>query len=342
MLDYLIVGFGVSGLAISKALYNKNLQFSIINDDSQKATLAAGGLINPVMLKTGKPVWKVNDFLPFAKSFYHSFSSSFFKTYPIHRVFYSIEDQNNHISQQTRAKNDSYTDYEIINAYNHVNAPYKMSQVYGGGVIQIQNLIANQLKYLKTKHQLLEETFQFEFLQEKSDHIVYKGISAKHIIFTEGFGISNNPYFNDLPVQGNKGEYLIIESKELQLDAILKNKFFLIPLGNDLYKYGATYNRDVLNNSPSEKARVLLKNNLDLLVKCSYKNVDQVAGIRPTVKDKKPIYGTHYKSKNIHLLNGMGSRGLMMAPLLAEELIEHIENDTPLREEVNLNRFTTT
>lgn len=159
------------------------------------------------------------------------------------------------------------------------------------------------------------------------------------LFFAEGFGFQYNPFFKNIPIQGNKGEYLIIKSEALQLNAILKSKYFLIPLGNDVYKFGATYNRNDVSNSATEQAREELSMHLNKLINCEYEIINQVAGIRPTVRDKKPIYGTHPKFQNIHLLNGMGSRGLLMAPLLAKELIRHIENESSLRKEVNVRRF---
>jgi len=43
--------------------------------------------------------------------------------------------------------------------------------------------------------------------------------------------------------------------------------------------------------------------------------------------------------KNIHLLNGLGTRGVMLAPYMAKELFESVDTGTPVKRENNLNRF---
>jgi len=70
-----------------------------------------------------------------------------------------------------------------------------------------------------------------------------------------------------------------------------------------------------------------------------YKIVDNLTGVRPAVKDRRPLIGQHQLHKNYFIFNGMGSRGCFMAPLLAKELVDHIEHAKPLHEEVEINRF---
>lgn len=338
MKDYIVIGFGISGLSICKALENFSRDFVIFTDQSQQATKAAGGLINPVMLTSGKLVGQIHEYLPFAKSFYRNFGSHYFTEYPIHKVFNSIAEQNNYLTQMN-ASNEVYLSTSLVKAYNFVNAPFKMSHIQGGGVLQIQQLLEDQFIKLQSQNKLMNETFDYSELHIHDEYIAYKGLKAKNIIFSEGFGVASNPFFQGLPLQGNKGEYLVVLSEDLQLEAILKNKYFLIPLGNDIYKYGATYHHHDLSNTPNPAAKDELVKSLRQLITCPFEVIDQVAGIRPTTGDKKPIYGTHKIHPKVHIFNGMGSRGLLMAPLLAKELIDNIELNKPLRKEVALSRF---
>ena len=39
------------------------------------------------------------------------------------------------------------------------------------------------------------------------------------------------------------------------------------------------------------------------------------------------------------VLNGLGTRGVLVAPSMAEALYNSIEKDTPLPEEIDINRF---
>mgnify|MGYP006200208843 CR=1 FL=1 len=51
------------------------------------------------------------------------------------------------------------------------------------------------------------------------------------------------------------------------------------------------------------------------------------------------MIGTHPKFKNLHVLNGLGTRGVMLAPAMAKALFEHIEYQMPLPKEIDIKRF---
>jgi glycine/D-amino acid oxidase-like deaminating enzyme len=57
------------------------------------------------------------------------------------------------------------------------------------------------------------------------------------------------------------------------------------------------------------------------------------------VKDRKPLVGTHSEFKNVHILNGLGTRGVMLGPSMAKALYEFVENSIPLAPEINITRF---
>ena len=89
----------------------------------------------------------------------------------------------------------------------------------------------------------------------------------------------------------------------------------------------------------SEAAKQELLKKLNTLITCPYKVVGQSAGIRPTVKDRRPLVGEHYRLKNHFILNGLGSRGVMIGPYVANKLYQYIENKVPLDKEIDCNRF---
>ena len=74
------------------------------------------------------------------------------------------------------------------------------------------------------------------------------------------------------------------------------------------------------------------------MINCEFEVVDQIVGMRPTVKDRRPILGS-VDDNDIYFLNGLGTRGLLMAPLLSQWLINHVELDEALPKEVNIKRF---
>ena len=129
------------------------------------------------------------------------------------------------------------------------------------------------------------------------------------------------------------------KSSRLDLDFVLKSKVFIIPLQKGHYLVGATYNWDDKTNSVTKEAREELLEKLNLILNCDFEIVEQRAGIRPTVLDRRPLVGRHQKHANLYILNGMGTRGVIIAPLAARQLFEMIENNKALDPEINIARF---
>jgi len=144
-----------------------------------------------------------------------------------------------------------------------------------------------------------------------------------------------------LPLNEAKGEVIIIEAPGLKIDYILKSSVFVVPLGNDIYSVGATYNWDDKTNATTEAAKTELISKLKELITCDFDVINQKAGIRPTVNDRRPLVGKHPIHQKMAILNGLGTRGVMVAPYVAKALYECIENEIPLDKELDISRFNT-
>ena len=142
-----------------------------------------------------------------------------------------------------------------------------------------------------------------------------------------------------MPLKPTKGELLTIHAPDLKMDFVLKSSVFLIPLCNDLYRVGATYDWDDTSSNITSKAKRELLDKLDKFLNCDYKVIDQVAGIRPTVKDRRPLVGRHHEERNMYVLNGLGTRGVMIAPYVAKQLFHFIEEGRLLEKEIDIKRF---
>ena len=70
MLDYIIVGSGLAGIAFAETLLQHNKSFLVFDNHSQNSTSIAGGLYNPVILKRFSQVWNANVQLELAHKFY--------------------------------------------------------------------------------------------------------------------------------------------------------------------------------------------------------------------------------------------------------------------------------
>ena len=78
---------------------------------------------------------------------------------------------------------------------------------------------------------------------------------------------------------------------------------------------------------------------LEEIYQGKYEIKAHTAGIRPTVVDRRPIVGKHPQYPNLHLLNGMGTRGTLLAPQMSEYLFDQIEKNISIEKEANVRRF---
>ncbi len=338
--DFLVVGFGLAGLSVARHLELNNASFDIISDNSQLSSKVAGGIINPVAVKRLKPAWQVENFLPFAKIFYQSLekdiSNEIYKKKSLNVFIHNTEQENNWYEALDKSRLKPFISSQVYNNDNQNLNIDKIGKIKAAS-INLRDLFTSSKSHYQNKW--FTETFKHKDLKINSNSVSYHNKIYRHIIFCEGFGVSKNPLFNDLEIYGNKGDYLIFKSKNLQTQDIHKAKYFLIPLGKDLYKFGATYQRQPLNHQLSAEAKSQMIEALDKMINTPYEIVDQVCGIRPTTKDRRPVVGTHSKHKNVHILNGFGSRGVMLAPKLGHTLVKHILEKEPIDTEISIQRF---
>lgn len=342
--DYIIVGLGLAGIAFAEELKAQHKSFVVFEDTSQTSSLVAGGMYNPVILKRFTPVWNAIEQLDLAIPFYRSLErklkGSFDQPLPIYRTFKSIEEQNNWFVASDRPVLKEFMEPDIVKVdSDQVIAPFKAGKLKHTGRVKVKQLVNAYRDHLKEQNSLLEETFRHERIITWDTYIEYKNIRADKIVFCEGNGAKNNPFFKNLPLTGTKGELLVIHAPELKLEYVIKSAIFILPLGDDLYKVGATFNWSDKTNTPTPEGRKELLEKLDTVICCDYKVVDHEAGVRPTTGDRRPLLGRHKDNHRLALLNGLGTRGVMIAPLMAKKLYQFLENGVTLDKEIDINRF---
>ena len=133
---------------------------------------------------------------------------------------------------------------------------------------------------------------------------------------------------------------LTIESEKLNLEEIIIKGVSILPLGENLFKVGATNTWYNLDEIASEQGKNELCEKLDKILKVPYKIIEHKAGIRPTVKDRRPLIGLHPRYPSVAIFNGLGTKGVMIAPYFANEFVNFLEGIHGLSKEVDINRFT--
>jgi glycine/D-amino acid oxidase-like deaminating enzyme len=342
--DYIIVGNGLAGIAFCEQLRAHHKNFIVFDNQSQQSSSVAAGLYNPVILKRFTKVWNAKSQLNLALPKYMVLEELLgvklnFKL-PVYRKFTSIEEQNDWFSASDQPVLCDFLSTTLIKNDNpYIRAEFGFGKVLHSGRINTSQMVSSYRELLDNDNRLYKEAFHHNQLEILTNEIRYKNITSKYIVFAEGFGLKQNPFFKELPLNGTKGEMLTIKAPDLKMDFILKSSVFIVPLGQDLYWIGATYERDDKTHVITSEAKEELVDKVKKIITCEFEIVKQVAGIRPTTKDRRPLVGAHFEHKHLFVLNGLGTRGVMIAPFVAEQLYNRIEHGSNLDKDIDIARF---
>lgn len=344
MKDYLIVGAGLAGIAFAETALQNQKSIVVFENDSQHSSTTAAGVFNPVILKRFSSLANAQAQLDAMHDFYASVERRIGAQYatkmPILRRFANVEEQNNWFTAADKDGLKPFLSTTLVHKnFNGVTSPFAFGEVLQTGFVNTGSLLSDYKSFLTQNGAMVQEAFDFSKLTIEDGHVSYKNLKARHIVFAEGFGIKSNPYFNYLPLEGTKGEIITVKAA-LDLDVIVKAGVFVLPIGNNLFKVGATYNWDDKTETPTVEGMEELIQKLREIVTVDFEVVGHKAGIRPTVKDRKPLVGTHPANPRLHVLNGLGTRGVMLGPTMAQILYDAIENGGSIPPDVNITRFT--
>ena len=186
--DYLIVGFGLAGIAFAEQLRKNKKSFVVISSLKESSSLVAGGMYNPVILKRFTLAWQADKHLEIAIPFYKTLEtllkSSFLIPMSIHRIFNNIEEQNNWQIASDKPTLNPFLNHKFINNTNtHIEANHQFGAVTKSGRLDVAKLIKTYIKFLSKNNQFLEEKFNHSILENYTDHSVYKNYTAKNIVF---------------------------------------------------------------------------------------------------------------------------------------------------------------
>ncbi|MDN5349748.1 MAG: glycine oxidase [Bacteroidales bacterium] len=342
--DQIVVGGGLAGSVLVYQLTQQRQHVCWIHKGQENSSTAvAAGLINPLVFRYLTSVWKVNELLPEAVHFYQSLEKisqrSFLHPITIAKIF---GDQEEALWQQKMKKPEIA---QWIDSIGNVPDNDFLFQPFGAGFVQGYWLdtvvfLEETNKIVAGQAVILSERFDLNELHFSSDGVTYKNhFHAKKLIFCEGWQAVENPFFDFVPFRPVKGELLTLKIENLNSNYLLNKDVFLLPLGNDIFRLGSTYDWDDLSDKPTESAKANLLSKLASFLNTKVEVIDHQAGVRPAIADRRPVAGLHPDYPQMAIFNGLGARGVMIAPWLGKQFLELLLHQKPLNEEIDLNRF---
>jgi glycine oxidase len=346
MKDFIIVGQGLAANIIAHTLHKHEISFTIIGSpELSSCSEVAAGIWNPIVFKGLTKSWLADEIVPFLENFYSDCETKLGKKLLIKRDFIKpfVEEQEKNL-WINKSKNDlkNYLDQAIYSQPEPELENCIITNEYGkvkqGGNVDIAKFLELSRNYFKDNY--IDEFFDYQLLKINSQNITYKNINSKNIIFCEGHLVKNNPYFSSIPLKPVKGELLTIHSEDIKFNSkVFSKNGFLMDMDEQSFKVGSTYNWNNLDENTSEEGLKELTGKLEKMIFCNYSVINHQAGIRPSSIDRRPIIGPHPLHKNLFVFNGLGTKGVMLAPYLANNFVNFYFNKQAIIPEVDTKRF---
>ena len=337
--DVIIIGQGLAGVVLTETLITRGLRVMIFDAPLEgRASAVAAGLANPLVFRRTLLSWRASEMLAIAGAFYRDlqlrYEASLWHPMPLIELFPTAQEAG---IWQLRMKDPEMERFLGLGTSTDP-AIQAMPQPYGHGEVKrcawldVRALLAIHRKRSVASGSLEERKIEDDDILRSSDGIEVNGRSAPLLVHCAG------PFSQSTGLVPVRGEGLTVRIPELNLRSMLHRGVFVIPIGNDLYRVGSTFAWDDVWSGPTAEARRWLLQQLERSIPQPVEIADQWVGVRPASRDRRPILGrvgAHEAG-----FNGLGSRGVLLAPWCAQHLADHLLNGTELDETVRPARFT--
>ena len=341
----LIFGAGLAGTCLAHQFMRRGQQVQLIDSGENHSSSIAAGMVNPIVFRRMNKSWRLDEFLPEAQAFYREISQEIgeelYHPIVIRRFFSSQQERQIWEERQEQEAYKHYLNPLLQEDIQHEGA----HNLFGSGRVKNAFWI-NAAKWVAANNAFFQQQGLLNFGEFDPNTWdpqtrTYRNITYDKVIFCLGYRQKSEHTFSYLPLQQTKGQTLLIESDQLPTDESLNRKCFVLPVGKNQFRVGATYEWNNASLETTEAARDQLIEMLSSLGTYDYQILEQRAGVRPTVLDRRPLMGEHPEYQGVYIFNGLGTKGYMMAPTLANELASFILDQTPLHPETDIRRFTT-
>lgn len=329
MIDVLIVGQGIAGTTLGRFLEQSGKTFRVVESGSHPAaSRIAPGVWNPIAVKRFNKAWLADETWASAEAFYQAeekfFGSSFYHTNGMLKAISNVHE----LSQMWQNMDElapfvEYTDRTI----SGVEAPHGFLHIREAGYVQVASYLNKVKSHWIEQGCFCETSFVHADLVQEGGNWSWNGQVFRKVVFCEGISGRQNPYLEHLPLGNTKGQVLDVKIAGLEIDSILNKNLFILPVGEDRFRVGSTYEWTFDDLEPTEKANADLLEKLSALIPdLKVEVIGQIAGGRPTTRDRRPLMG-ELSNPGLHVFNGLGSRGVMLAPYLADCMTRFLLGD---------------
>lgn len=313
----LVVGQGLAGTLVSHFALRRSWDVQVIDAGYPSASSVAAGMYNPMSFRRIVEVWEAEAHLRIMEDTFRDIEQivglPLLHPLPIHKC---LPNADYAAAWAEKAQESPWIDAPSTDLPGR-------GAVKGGGWVDMNTLLNGWRERL-----IASERFTTRPMAPE-DTTRAEGGEWDAIIDCRGNGMREQPHSIPLDIRANRGELMTITVPEGTAhlppeDVILNFGKWTIPLGGHHWRLGASYewNRMDLDPTP-ETARFLLEALSQAIGSGSPWEIRQHAcGIRPVSRDRRPAVGHLPGRQDWFVLNGLGTRGVLIGPRWARHLVD--------------------
>ena len=324
-----IVGQGLAGTCLAWRLWSRDKSFRLLHlGEGQSASAISAGLLTPVTGRSLNPSWRLSEFLGEARAFYRqvegALGEKFFHEVPILRLFSSVEERR--LYERKREAVKPWTEAFLEAEDCPCQAPHGGVVWKGGGRLNTRRFLEASGIFFRDSGLL--ETEEFDLVQARE-------AKEPTVMCTGAAGLGAGP-FKFLPERRAKGEILTVRIPGQPEDRVLSRNGWMIPLGEGLFRVGSTYSWEDLTDARTTSGRLQIESLVRSFTDLSFETVEHVAGVRPIIRQSRPVIGSHPDNENLLIFNGLGSKGVLYGPGVAERLAAYLCEKVEIEEDLHI------
>lgn len=347
--DVVVLGQGLAGTALTWQLRSVGVNvLGIDRESSVTASKVAAGLVTPITGQKLAASWRHSDFWPAALAFYRTVEREtdqrFFRELAMVRLF---ENESDRSLFESRCQDPDFArlvdqpvplvhDEWFVNDHGGFQMP-------SAGQLDVQRYLSiSRDTFLRNGAYRAADVDVSRDIELCGDRVILAplGIAARRIVFCQGIDAVSNPWFREVVFKPAKGEVLTVRIPGLSEHRVIHRGVWLMPIGDEIFKVGATYEWHDLSEGPTPNAREELISQLRRFVKLPFEVIAQQAAVRPIHRNQFPVAGIHPQFPQLGYFNGLGSKGALQAPLVARQLADLLTGRGMIDPDFDLNLKT--
>ncbi|MDY0195650.1 MAG: FAD-dependent oxidoreductase [Sulfurovaceae bacterium] len=353
--DTIVIGAGIAGAATAYFLTKLGQKVLVLDKGgiASGGSGAAGAFVSPKIGVSSPLKDLTDDAFAFAYSFYSDYFPDHYHATGIVRIPKNSTDAAKipHYSQFHKTKNEILDPKQLSKL--HINSIFEGTLFNEAGACDTVPLCKALLYGIDFE---LIDAQDIDFIDGKWQ---VEGFKATSLVLATGYenDLFNMKYMGTKGTWGNRADF----SSSLPLALTLHENLSISANMDGIIKLGATHELDVKEAKPCDASKAMeLKDSASRLIDTSdFELVKMYCGMRSGSRDFAPVVGRvvdvasmleysnilngrKYPIKyidNLFVLNGLGARGFVLAPYLANELASYIVNGAEIDNRVNPDRL---